>query len=85
MPGNAAKVVHVAIAVHCVTDANHSITGQVLQNKCSEVVLASRLLCVGGKKSSLVVTFCACSVSLPRISGELETSLTTRRQPISPT
>ena len=50
MPGNAAKVVHVAIAVHCVTDANHSITGQVLQNKCSEVVLASRLLGVGGKK-----------------------------------
>ena len=50
MPGNAAKVVHVVITVHCVTDANHSITGQVLQNKCSEVVLASRLLCVGGKK-----------------------------------
>ena len=35
------------------------------------------------EKSSLVVTFRACSVSLPRISGELETSLTTMRQSIS--
>ena len=50
MPGNVAEVVYVTIAVHCVTDAYHSITGRVLQNKCSQVVLVSSLLCVGGEK-----------------------------------
>ena len=44
---------YVAIAVHFVTDAYHSFTGRGLQNKCSQVVLVSSLLCVGGEELAL--------------------------------